>query len=94
MAYSIRYGSCKYDVPKPKVRDWKRYILITAAAAVVMFALLFPHGAAKVRKALFPYFEKNVQEAFGGMVQDIRRGEPFSDASAAFVQEMISDAAV
>lgn len=93
MSYNVKYGSCRYDKPKPRQRPNKITILISIVIAVFLINLIFPTQIAQIRRHIFPFLEPEVMDAFSEMIGDISEGNNVQDALTVFCKEIIGGAA-
>lgn len=93
MSYSIHYGP---DRPKsaPKKRSYfglvGAVLVIMVCAAAIGWSL--PQQAEQFTQALFPWTRSEVQTAFTELREDVREGQPLSDAVKTFCLEIIHGA--
>ena len=93
MGYSIHYGP---DRPQfaPEKRTNRGFVgavlILMVCAMAIGWAL--PQQTERFVQALFPWTQEQVQVAFAELRQDVREGQPLSDAVTAFCREIIDDA--
>ena len=93
MGYSVYYGP---DMPRftSKKRNHGGFIgavlIFMVCAMAIGWAL--PQQTERFVQALFPWTQDQVQIAFAELRQDVREGQPLSDAVTAFCREIIDDA--
>lgn len=94
MSYSIHY-----DSDNPKFRSKKKHVfglvgvILTIMVCAVALGWAIPQQAKQFRQALFPWSREEVKAAFAELRDDLRQGEPISDAVTAFCVEIIHDSA-
>ncbi len=92
MSYSIHY-----DSDNPNFRSQKKplfgligaILVIMVCAAAIGWAI--PQQAMQFRQVLLPWTRTEVKAAFAELREDLRQGEPLSDAVTAFCLEIIHD---
>lgn len=93
MSYSIHYGPEKPSyLPKKK-----SYFGIIGAGIIVLIIAIsigwsIPEYSEQFVHALFPWTRSDVQYALGELSQNVREGQPMSDAVTAFCREIIQNA--
>lgn len=95
MGYRIEYG----QAPRKRRPFFEKYrVPVLTAVFLLLFALAvklyWPAGADVLRSVFLPGDPSATQEAFAALVEDLRAGQTFSDAAAAFCREIIADAGV
>ena len=91
MSYRIVYG------PMPPVREARRSGPLRFQVLTALFLLLFvllvrqawPEGTQTLRRFLIPGEPTVTEEAFSGMIGEIRAGEPVGDAVTAFCRQIM-----
>lgn len=93
MSYSIHYGP---DVPQSVPIKRSYFGLVGALLVVVICATAvgwaMPQQAEKFAQALFPWTRSEVNAAFAELREDVREGQPISEAVTTFCREIIDDA--
>ena len=91
MAYKITYDTTDNKITKRK----KRYILsavgVLAVGLAVLIRLCYPGETRQLTDALFPLTSASSQQALKTFSENIRAGESFEDAVAAFCMEIIDE---
>lgn len=91
MGYRVEYGQASGK--RKEKWDGKRVLILTGIF-LLLFAwgirLYWPEGSVLLRQILLPG-EKAMVSAF---MEDLKAGQPFSEAAAAFCREIIADAGV
>jgi len=93
MGYSIHYGP---DKPRSaqKTNSYLGFVgavlVIMVCAAAIGWAI--PQQAGQFARALFPWTRSEVRAAFAELREDVREGQPFSDAVTTFCLEIIHNA--
>ncbi len=92
MGYRIVYGD---EQPKRKQADGFGFRAMVAAC-LLLFALSvrlwWPEGRSLMERFVLPAEVNDMQTSFSAAVEDIRNGESFPEAVAAFYREIIIDA--
>lgn len=94
MGYRIDYG------PAPKTRPAGFRSLLRLQLLTAVFLLLFvlgvkkawPEGTKKLQQLLLPGSSSASMDAFHGFLDDLREGDSFHDAFAAFCREVVDRA--
>lgn len=93
MGYSIHYGPDRPQFAKRK-RNYAGFIgavvILMVCAMAAGWAL--PQQAERFKQALFPWTRDQVQSAFAEFQENVRDGEPLSDAVTDFCREIIDNA--
>lgn len=94
MSYSIHYDSDNPIFrPKKKPIFGLVGVILTIMVCAVAIGWAIPQQAKQFRQALFPWTREEVKAAFADLRDDLRLGEPLSDAVTAFCLEIIHDSA-
>lgn len=95
MGYRVEYGQA---APKKASFSPKYRLPLLTAAFFLVFVLAvklwWPEGAQAISSFFLPREPTATKAAFSALLEDLRAGEAFSDAAAAFCKEIIADAGV
>lgn len=93
MSYSIHYGPAgTADHLKKKSRLGMVGAAVVILVCAAAFGCALPSQVQQLRQVLFPWAEPAVQEAFEEFREDVRQGESFKEAAAAFCLEILDEA--
>lgn len=92
MSYEISYGITS---EKKTISANKRVGIAVLGALLVVLATLarffYPDETRQLSDALFPLTSETTQQALKTFSQNIREGDSFGDAVAAFCQEIVDE---
>lgn len=93
MGYTVNYGpAIKARRSKRRIRLRIPLLALCLVLTVIFVRHTWPEETQRLRQALFPWTRESVLEAFAGFQEDIKQGEPFSDAISAFCLEVLDEA--
>lgn len=95
MGYRVEYGQAERKAPS-FLKKYRLHLLTAAFFLLFVLAvkLYWPEGAAVLSSIFLPGEPTEAQAAFAVLVEDLREGQPFSDAVTTFCREIIADAGV
>lgn len=89
MAYTIQYGTSKYDVKKVDKKKRQLIVSICLLCVVVLICATFYEQVGEFRRHFLPFLEPNVQDAFRNMAVQVENGMEIKDAASAFCREIL-----
>ena len=92
MGYTVNYGPVvKIRRNKLRISPWMPLAVLGCGLSVFLAWRIWPEETERLRQALFPWTQEPAQEAFVGFQEEIKAGEPFTDAITAFCLEILDE---
>ena len=93
MSYKISYGIMSNKTRRKPIFRFRLPVIAGAVLALAITARVFwPRQTKQLSEALFPLTKTSSQAALEVFARNIKAGESFGDAVAAFCQEIINEA--
>ena len=92
MAYSTQYGSSRFDKDVIKQRNWRWLVVGGIVASVIMTQAMYPAQMERLRRAAFPFLNKEACCAFKQMTENVGEDAISKDAIIAFCEEILQGA--